>query len=74
MPAEARAAERHLKSAGRIRTEMGDGYAALRASLPPPERRGLVLIDPPYESAEELKTLLDGASTMPTAAGPRACS
>ncbi len=58
MPAEARAGERHLKSAGRIRTEVGDGYAALRSYLPPPERRGLVLIDPPYESGEELKTLL----------------
>jgi 23S rRNA (adenine2030-N6)-methyltransferase len=58
MPAEVRAGERHLKSAGRIRTELGDGYAALRSFLPPPERRGLVLIDPPYESAEELKLLL----------------
>jgi 23S rRNA (adenine2030-N6)-methyltransferase len=58
MPAEARAAARYLESEGRLRTEVGDGYAALRSFLPPPERRGLVLIDPPYESAEELKTLL----------------
>jgi 23S rRNA (adenine2030-N6)-methyltransferase len=58
MSAEARAIERHMKSDGRIRTEVGDGYAALRAFLPPPERRGLVLIDPPYESSEELKTLI----------------
>jgi 23S rRNA (adenine2030-N6)-methyltransferase len=28
----------------------GDGYAAIRAELPPRERRGLVLIDPAYES------------------------
>lgn len=60
MPAQARAAGRHLKSAGRIRTETGDGYSVLRASLPPAERRGLVLLDPPYESAEELKALLKG--------------
>lgn len=58
MPAEARAAQRHLKSAGRIRVELGDGYAALRAHLPPAERRGLILIDPPYEGAEELKSVL----------------
>jgi 23S rRNA (adenine2030-N6)-methyltransferase len=58
MPAEVRAGQRYLKSAGRIRTEVGDGYAALRSLLPPPERRGLVLIDPPYERAEELKALL----------------
>ncbi|MDB6086296.1 MAG: hypothetical protein JWN43_4177 [Gammaproteobacteria bacterium] len=58
MPAEARAAEREIGSIGRVRTEIGDGYAALRAFLPPEERRGVVLIDPPYESLEELKTML----------------
>jgi 23S rRNA (adenine2030-N6)-methyltransferase len=30
-----------------------DGYAALRAMLPPLERRALVLIDPPFESQDE---------------------
>lgn len=58
MPAEARAAEREIKSQGRVRTEIGDGYAALKAFLPPEERRGLVIIDPPYESLDELKTML----------------
>jgi 23S rRNA (adenine2030-N6)-methyltransferase len=58
MPAEARAADREVKSPGRIRTEIGDGYAALKAFLPPEERRGLVLIDPPYESLDELKLML----------------
>jgi len=32
-----------------------DGYVALNAWLPPRERRGLVLIDPPYEEANEPK-------------------
>jgi 23S rRNA (adenine2030-N6)-methyltransferase len=58
LPAEARAAMREVESVGRVRTEIGDGYAALKAFLPPDERRGLVLIDPPYESLEELKTML----------------
>jgi 23S rRNA (adenine2030-N6)-methyltransferase len=58
MPAEARAAEREIESLGRLRTEIGDGYAALKAFLPPDERRGLVLIDPPYESLDELKLML----------------
>ena len=48
--------EREIESAGRIRTEIDDGYAALKAFLPPDERRGLVLIDPPYESIDELKS------------------
>jgi 23S rRNA (adenine2030-N6)-methyltransferase len=30
-----------------------DGYTALRAMLPPPERRALVLIDPPFEAQDE---------------------
>jgi 23S rRNA (adenine2030-N6)-methyltransferase len=58
LPAEARAVEREIESSGRVRTEIGDGYAALKAFLPPDERRGLVLIDPPYESLDELKTML----------------
>lgn len=58
MPAEARAAAREIESLGRVRTEIDDGYAALKAFLPPEERRGLVLIDPPYENLDELKTML----------------
>jgi 23S rRNA (adenine2030-N6)-methyltransferase len=61
-PAEARAADREVGSLGRIRTEIGDGYAALKAFLPPDERRGLVLIDPPYESLDELKLMLQAFS------------
>jgi 23S rRNA (adenine2030-N6)-methyltransferase len=57
VPAEARALTREIYSSGRFRIEAGDGYAALRAHLPPPERRGLVLIDPPFESADELDSL-----------------
>src|SRR5450631_207473 len=58
LPAEARATMREIESPGRVRTEIGDGYAALKAFLPPDERRGLVLIDPPYESLDELKDML----------------
>ncbi len=34
-----------------------DGYQSLKAFLPPKERRGLVLIDPPYEKNNELMEL-----------------
>jgi len=40
---------RKLLEGERARVESGDGFAGLRALLPPPERRGCVLIDPPYE-------------------------
>jgi 23S rRNA (adenine2030-N6)-methyltransferase len=42
-----------------VEVRCGDGYAALKAWLPPPERRGLVLIDPPYESNEEWRHVRD---------------
>ena len=34
-----------------LRVERGDGFERLRALLPPPERRGLTFIDPPYEES-----------------------
>lgn len=36
-----------------------DGWVALNAMIPPPERRGLVLIDPPYEAPDEFARLAD---------------
>lgn len=35
----------------RVKIEQRDGFEALPAYLPPPERRGLVLVDPPFEVA-----------------------
>jgi 23S rRNA (adenine2030-N6)-methyltransferase len=37
-----------------------DGWLALNAQLPPPERRGLVVVDPPFEAIDEFDKLLDG--------------
>lgn len=37
--------------------ENADGYVRLVKLVPPPERRGLVLIDPPFEAADEFETL-----------------
>src|SRR5882672_715738 len=41
----------------RVRVEVADGFAGLRALLPPPERRGCVLIDPPYEERADFARL-----------------
>lgn len=47
-----------------------DGYTAVRAMLPPAERRALVLIDPPYESQDEFiriaAALEDGLKRFPS--------
>ncbi|MHA6202921.1 23S rRNA (adenine(2030)-N(6))-methyltransferase RlmJ [Dyella soli] len=36
----------------RVHVHQRDGYEALKSLLPPAEKRGLVLIDPPYEAQE----------------------
>jgi 23S rRNA (adenine2030-N6)-methyltransferase len=41
----------------RVRIVGGDGYAAMTAHLPPHERRGLVLMDPPFEELREFDAL-----------------
>lgn len=38
----------------------GDAYVALKALLPPKERRGLVLIDPPFEVTDEFQRIAKG--------------
>jgi 23S rRNA (adenine2030-N6)-methyltransferase len=43
-----------------------DGWAALGALLPPPERRGLTLIDPPYEAPDEFFRLAEAIGTART--------
>jgi 23S rRNA (adenine2030-N6)-methyltransferase len=45
----------------RVRVGSEDGYITVRAQLPPHERRGLVIIDPPFEEAGEFDRLLRAA-------------
>jgi 23S rRNA (adenine2030-N6)-methyltransferase len=44
----------------RVKVLALDGWLALKAQLPPKERRGLVLIDPPFEEERELERMADG--------------
>lgn len=43
-----------------VAVHMTDGYHGLKAFLPPKERRGIVLIDPPFEAADEFARLASG--------------
>jgi 23S rRNA (adenine2030-N6)-methyltransferase len=52
-PAEVAALRTEFDRAPRVSVHEADGYVALRAMLPPPERRALVLIDPPFEAQDE---------------------
>jgi 23S rRNA (adenine2030-N6)-methyltransferase len=58
-PQAAAALARNLGGDPRIKTIAIDGWTALSAYLPPKERRGLVLIDPPFEDAREFARLAD---------------
>jgi 23S rRNA (adenine2030-N6)-methyltransferase len=57
-PHAAAALVRTLRDDKRAKAVAIDGYAALKAYLPPVERRGLVLIDPPFEDREEFSRLV----------------
>lgn len=43
----------------RVQVRKADGFGALKALLPPPSRRALVLIDPPYELKEDYRRVVD---------------
>ena len=56
-PEDARRLERNFIQERRAKILAQDGWVALKASLPPKERRGLVLIDPPFEDGEEFERI-----------------
>jgi 23S rRNA (adenine2030-N6)-methyltransferase len=64
---EKHAAEQGQRPSGRgkrVMIQKGDGFVGLKSLLPPPSRRGLVLIDPPYENKDDyrlVKNVLDDA-------------
>ena len=68
---EAGQLRKSLASAARIRVESTDGFAGLRSLLPPPERRGCVLIDPPFEERADYThvhdSMVDALERFPTA-------
>lgn len=51
---------RVFRADARVGVHHMDGYTALKAMLPPPERRGLVLIDPPFEVRDEFVQMRKG--------------
>lgn len=59
-PEDARALKAEFAGDRQVAVHRMDGYLALKAHLPPPERRGLVLIDPPFEATDEFDRLAKG--------------
>ncbi len=61
-PEEVEILARHFRADRRVSVSPADGYAALGGLLPPTPRRGCALIDPPYESADEVDRVLDAVA------------
>ena len=59
-PEDAAALRRLFARDRQVAVHHRDGWEALGALLPPTQRRGLVLIDPPYENPEEFAALAHG--------------
>lgn len=62
---EAHAAEQGRRPAARgkrVMIDRANGFQGLKALLPPPSRRGIVLIDPPYEDKSDYRSVIDAVS------------
>ena len=57
-PGEALALKREFAGDRAVEVRQADGYKALKALLPPVERRGLMLIDPPFETTDEFEQVV----------------
>lgn len=70
-PAEAEALKHEFRIDMKTLIHAMNGYTGVKASLPPPERRALVLIDPPFEDSEEFarvgEAILEGLRRLPGA-------
>ncbi len=61
-PDEFLALASEFRAATRVAVLEMDGYTALRATLPPAERRALTLIDPPFEQQDEFARIIGALS------------
>jgi nitrogen fixation/metabolism regulation signal transduction histidine kinase len=57
-PQDAVTLERHFIRDARVEVTSMDAETCLKSRLPPPERRGVILIDPPYEVKDEAERTL----------------
>jgi 23S rRNA (adenine2030-N6)-methyltransferase len=60
-PEECSALKLLFRGDARFAVHERDGYAAMNALLPPKERRGLVLIDPPFEAQDDEFRIIEKA-------------
>lgn len=59
-PTDCASLRRAMAGDARVKVLELDAWVAVKALLPPKERRGVILIDPPFEAAGELERMLEG--------------
>ena len=47
-----------------VKIEMQDGFNGIKACLPPPPRRAVILIDPPYENKQDYQHVVDAILSL----------
>ena len=59
-PADCKLLLQQFSAFGRqVKIEQQDGFSGIKACLPPPTKRALVLIDPPYEIKDDYQKVVD---------------
>lgn len=59
-PEDAVTLKREFEGDRQVTVHHMDGYHAIKAHVPPAERRGLVLVDPPFETTDEVVRMVAG--------------
>jgi 23S rRNA (adenine2030-N6)-methyltransferase len=58
-PADSKLLQKNFtRQSKRVLIQTGDGFKAFKALLPPPPKRALVLIDPPYEDKQDYRRVV----------------
>lgn len=57
-PEDVETLRHHLRGFKNVKVTCEDAYQSVRAHIPPIERRGIVLVDPPFEKPDEFEMLV----------------
>ena len=60
-PDDAKTLDQRYIRDGRVKVDARDGYRTLPSLVPPKEKRGIVLIDPPFEHRDEMAHMAEAA-------------
>lgn len=61
-PGEYSSLQKNTEYLGNVRIQQADAWEVLRSSLPPLQKRGLILIDPSYELKNEHRQVIDAVA------------